>query len=541
MLLWAFASAQKIQTIVPGQSIVIGTAFQVQYIIIDPSGLAGLSEPAFRDFTLVSGPNHYKGKTIVNDKLQEIENITYTLVPLKTGNLTVPGLRASFEYGPVQESEDVMITVIPKPKLSFLARSSYTDAALYAPSSRSDLDKLVNENIFIKTEVSKKNCYVGEPVIASFKLYSRLQSTSELVRVPGLYGFSVIDILDIKESHQDVETIDGKVYNTSILRKVQLYPELPGQLVIDEMVVKNEIEFDDSLDNDKKTLIQKELRSRPVVVTVKPLPGKHPDNYSGAVGNFSISSRLVNDQLSVNEQGKLELTVTGSGNFIQLGEPVIQWPEGIEVFDPVIRDELNTSSVPASGSRTYVYGFSSDSVAHYAIPAVSFSYFDPAKDSFQKISTRDLPFHIVNAATSKILDNRSARPGSTPGKGLLVGIILAVLGFLILILVRKKKKYIPQPIVPAKVEETISTRIGSLDIHQLNEKEACIQVNKLLSELERRFPRMNNQQKQELVSIKNDCQFMAYSSMELKGRKESLHQRALELARSVEADYSAYL
>ena len=72
-------AAQKIQTVVPSQPIVIGTAFQVQYIIIEPSGFAGAETPEFENFLLVSGPNHYKGKAIIEGRMQVIENITYSI------------------------------------------------------------------------------------------------------------------------------------------------------------------------------------------------------------------------------------------------------------------------------------------------------------------------------------------------------------------------------------------------------------------------------------------------------------------------------
>jgi hypothetical protein len=378
--LFCNASAQKLQTVVPSQPVVVGTAFQVQYIVTVPSDLSKTQAPLFEGFTVVSGPNLYKGKVIVDGRLQPIENIAYTLVPERTGKMLVPGLHAEFKDGSERESRDAVVNVVAKPKVSFNSRSSFTDANLYAPSSEAELGKLIDENIFIRTEISKTSCYPGEAITASFKLYSRLQSTSEMVRVPGLYGFSVMDILDIRESHQAVETINGKVFNTSILRKVQLYPEQPGKLMVDEMVVRNDIEFDDSLDNDKKTIVHKELRSRPVVINVKSLPTKKPAVYNGAVGQFSVSMSIDKNNLAFNEQAKLKVTVMGKGNFIQLGEPSIAWPDGVEVFEPQVQDDLNTTVVPAQGKRTFTYGIAADSTGSYSIPPVSFAYFDPAKD-----------------------------------------------------------------------------------------------------------------------------------------------------------------
>src|SRR4051812_3563388 len=79
------ARAQKVQTIVPSQPVVVGNAFQIQYIISDPSALTSISTPAFDSLHIVSGPNHYKETAMMEGRSVPIENITYTLVPSRIG------------------------------------------------------------------------------------------------------------------------------------------------------------------------------------------------------------------------------------------------------------------------------------------------------------------------------------------------------------------------------------------------------------------------------------------------------------------------
>ncbi|HEX2606070.1 MAG TPA: BatD family protein, partial [Flavisolibacter sp.] len=291
---------QRIQTILPAQPVVLGTAFQVQYVITDPAEITNINTPDFDSFRLVSGPNYYKGNAMTDGRMQPIENITYTLVPLREGNLRVGGITASFKTSE-EKSKDGIVVVVPPAKASFSARSSYTDISLYAPSSKKDLQKLVDQNLFIKAEVSKKSCFEGEPVVVTFKLYSRLQSSSEAVKSPAFYGFSVIDLVNLDEAHAAVETIDGKVFNTSVLRQVQLYPVQSGTLTIDPMYVQNEIEFNDSVQN-KKITIAKELVTKPVTILVNPLPDKRPDNFTGAVGRFAMDARLEQAQTALKGQ-----------------------------------------------------------------------------------------------------------------------------------------------------------------------------------------------------------------------------------------------
>lgn len=535
LLLAITSMSQRLQTIVPGRPVVIGTAFQVQYVVLDPADLSGFTPPVFENFEIVSGPHHYRGNALLNGRVQPIENITYTLVPGRTGKLPVKGLKVAFKSGVESFSEDAFIDVVAQPAQSFSARSSFTDAVLYGPSTRVNLDQVINENLFIRAVVNKKTCYVGEAITASFKLYSRLQSASELVRVPSLYGFSVIDVLDIREAHQAVETIDGKVFNTSILRQVQLYPEQAGKLVIDEMVLKNEIEFDDSLENDKKTIVHKELRSKPIEILVKALPAKRPDSFSGAVGTFSISSNLDAARKEVNQPARFSVRITGSGNFIQMPEPVITWPAGIESFEPVITDELNTSKIPAEGVRTYLYQVSADSAGRYQVPAVGFSFFDPGKDSFKTIYTEALDLEIIPAPERK--KSNVSIPGSSQPLvwPWIVGAV--VVSMIIYLVVRRNRK--PEPVMEV-VEKplAVSEKCRALNLHAMDDREACIQVNKLLSELHKVNPVITAEQKQELDAIRNECQLLAYSNVEISGKKEELKERITRLSSQIEAGNS---
>jgi hypothetical protein len=46
----------------------------------------------------------------------------------------------------------------------------------------------------LKLQTSKTSCYVGEPIVATYKLYTRLKSESKLSKTPSFNGFSVIDL-----------------------------------------------------------------------------------------------------------------------------------------------------------------------------------------------------------------------------------------------------------------------------------------------------------------------------------------------------------
>jgi hypothetical protein len=58
-----------------------------------------------------------------------------------------------------------------------------------------NITEKINKNIFIRVNVSQSSCYVGEPIVVTYKLYTRLKSESSITKNPSFNGFSVIDLL----------------------------------------------------------------------------------------------------------------------------------------------------------------------------------------------------------------------------------------------------------------------------------------------------------------------------------------------------------
>ena len=71
-----------------------------------------------------------------------------------------------------------------------------------------------------------------------------------------------------------------------------------------------------------------------------------PDSFNGATGHFNIAATVEKNNLAKDEQGTLEITLSGKGNFIQVSAPAIQWPAGVEGFEPTIKDALDKTFVP---------------------------------------------------------------------------------------------------------------------------------------------------------------------------------------------------
>ena len=155
-------------------------------------------------------------------------------------------------------------------------------------------DEKIKKNFFLRAEVSKNECYVGEPLMAVFKAYSRLDANSQVLRRPSLSGFSVVEMVDAYNNHPDVERYNGENYFVHLIRKVQLFPLQPGSFTIEPAEVESIIhlkrssepgigkirEFFRKRSNDVSLDRQMVFQTPPVNIQVNALPLKdQPEDY----------------------------------------------------------------------------------------------------------------------------------------------------------------------------------------------------------------------------------------------------------------------
>ena len=131
----------------------------------------------------------------------------------------------------------------------------------------------------------------------------------------------------------------------------------------------------DIADHSNTAVYENNMSTEALAITVKPTPAKNkPAEYSGATGNFMMSALVEQNVLGKNEEGDLVITISGKGNFTQLSPPVVQWPAGIEGFEPRSKDSLDHEHSPLNGKRVFRFGFVSAKPGNYILPAISFSF-----------------------------------------------------------------------------------------------------------------------------------------------------------------------
>ncbi|MEJ7587201.1 MAG: BatD family protein [Ferruginibacter sp.] len=422
------AQASFTAKISPG-SISKNETAELRLMVENATQVSQINPPSLKDFIIVSGPNQESGMESSNGLTRQYIGITYLLKPRSAGKFTIAGALAKAD-GKTLRSNLVTLKVTRNssgnqssagsgygaisPFAEPAIRSSFND---YIIKKGENLAEKINKNIFIKVDVNKLSCFVGEPVTVSYKLYTRLKSESGITKNPSFNGFSVIDLLPPGNTYYSIEKLNGREYNVYTLRKSQLYPLQPGPVELESAEVENNIHFireeyinsqQDGLEDmfrdfTRTTIpsaaIQDEkinLQSKPALITVKPLPEKDKSFlFKGAVGNFNIAAALEKNSFTTDDAGKLRIAITGAGNMALIVGPDISWPAGIETYEPRIKEQLDKLSVPVSGTKIFEYPFTVTKPGHYNIPSIAFSFFDVKEEKYKTVTTQPLAIEIT--------------------------------------------------------------------------------------------------------------------------------------------------
>jgi hypothetical protein len=287
-------------------------------------------------------------------------------------------------------------------------------------------DKIRN-NLFVKAEVTKTECFVGEPLVVTYKLYSRLDVKSSISRQPALNGFSKNELIKIISLKNSPELIQGKLFQVHVLRKTLLVPQVAGSLEIDPMEVEHKINFIRSGNEAMKTggqlndLLNRMKReekatsstevinthSKGLTVTVNELPALNkPPDFSGAVGSFTMQAKISSTNPVLHEFIGVVIEIKGKGDLSLIEPPHMQFPNQIEFSQVKLIPVTEKQQQGFYSSRMFEYLVIPRHLGYTSIPSVSFSYFDPLDKSYKKIKT--MPITIQVQENSKKLQDKVA-------------------------------------------------------------------------------------------------------------------------------------
>jgi hypothetical protein len=398
ILFFAIASAtaaQDIELKVDHPTVVsAGQSFSVVYKV--NAGGGEFTVPSFTGFSKLMGPqtSYSQSTEVVNGKIsrQTSYSYTYYLQALKPGKFAIPP--AVFTLKNREYKSDSL-------RIEVVSDASHATKGTEGEKSQGS----GSGDLFVNMLLNRREVYVGEPVTATVKLFTKvdLQGINE-IKYPSFNNFLRTDIDTPPLTSLQEENVNGSIYGTGIIQKFLLYPQVPGEVLIDPVqitvLVQQRSGSSDPFFGDffsSYQTVPKTIASKPISVRVKPLPGSKPDDFSGIVGNLDINASLGSDSVNVNEALNFRITINGTGNLRIASAPKINLPPDLEVYDPKITDNLKSGSSGTQGSKSFEYLIIPRHHGSFSIPPVTYSFFNTNTGRYETLTTEEFTFHARRA------------------------------------------------------------------------------------------------------------------------------------------------
>lgn len=387
------------------KQVMVGERFQV---VFEANGEGrNFQAPTFEGFNVVGGPFTSTSSSIqmINGSVTRstTNSYTYALQASREGTFRIGAASVTID-GKKVSSEPYEIKVVPDDGSHASSGGGASSSQGQAQQGTSD-PQVSGKDLFLRCIPSKKSVCVGDQIVLTYKLYTKVPVSSVSVsKMPSYAGFWTKDISDNSgKLKQSSEYVNGIEYTTAEIQKVIIVPQRSGTLTIDPMSMECiaqirtersnrrsmdpfEAFFNDPFFSNNITNVQKELSSQSLSIDVKALPenGK-PDSFAGAVGNFKFNSSIDKEELSTNEAVTITMTVSGTGNIelLQMPEPV--FPPDFEVYDPKITTSTDASSQGMTGTKKAEYLAIPRRAGNFNIQPVEFTFYNPGTQTYQTL------------------------------------------------------------------------------------------------------------------------------------------------------------
>ncbi len=405
-----------------GDDIEVGEQFYV-YLKLDNID----SEPSVPDipgavvkyFTLSSQASSI---TTVNGKMTRSSSMTYVATCSATkegtytiGPLSVGGVKSNRTSYTIVKSGSGTLSKMKQRQQQQQQQQQAARQDAYAGNEddHSDSPKFIgkgNEKLFLKASVSKSSAYEQEALVYTVKLYSSYAPIKFIgaTEAPKFDGF-VVEESDETSKSLHYETYNGQEYATAIIARYIIFPQMTGKLTIKGntyTVSTDEQEYYDDPYFRMLTVrrpVQLNVTPNDLVIDVKALPSPMPADFSGAVGEFSITSSLPSASLKTNQPASIVYEVKGSGNlkYVKLPDLNDLYPKQLEVFSPTTQVDAAAKGMSVSGTVKFDYSFTPLELGQYQIPEVALVYFDPSTGTYKKSVAKGYTVEVDKGALSE--------------------------------------------------------------------------------------------------------------------------------------------
>src|ERR1700746_2474016 len=425
----SYADSPSVPAVLRNSETAVGETVELQIKVTGP-GDASPPEEISIDGLEIHSTGQSRQFEIHNFSTSSSVTYNYTILPLRAGRFTIPPqtVRAG---GSLLRTPALTLNVADAPGRPSVAQPSRGTQSQSVRAS--DL-------VFAELVVPKKTAYVGEIVPVQIRMGFDPRVRPRLIEPPEITGEG-FTAQKLQESGQTSETINGRPYDV-VTYKTAIAAARAGKFELGPVKAKAQVlvprarsaprarsrspfdlfDLDDPFSDpffsnpfaQMGERREVEIKSDPVALEVKPLPSNAPPSFSGAIGNFVMTTDANPKSVQVGDPITVTTAISGRGNFDRVNAPVIEDERGWHKYPPSSKFKQD-DEVGISGTKTFETVLAPNENKK-TMPVLAFSYFDPAKDQYVTLRSEPIAITVQGGAApaQNVATSQSASPSPAP-------------------------------------------------------------------------------------------------------------------------------
>ncbi len=376
----------------------VGTedTFQVDVLVGNAPTGASIALPTSKDFEVLGRSESTQMSYSVGNGgagvIKQLRRYTLTIRANRAGTLTIPPAVLKTQ-DKAYKTESVTLEVVsgrtredrPRNPLGLPPGFGHLNDPFEDDDPPPDENVAVphsDSDVFLRAAVDKTEVYVGEQVMLSLTIYSRVDLASvDTVTMPKFEGFWTQDIQSPAQLSPEQKSIDGVPYRAYVLRQKAMFPMKAGETNIESAEADINTGF---LFAGRRV----HRKSNTIKLKVKALPG---NGATANVGRWRLSAAATQTEVTLGDPIQVKVTLEGQGNLQNVQVPVLQAPAGLKKFDPQTTDKPTVArNGQVGGTRTVEYVMVPQQTGTFVIPGLALQYFDPETKHLEEASTPNI-------------------------------------------------------------------------------------------------------------------------------------------------------
>lgn len=418
----AVALHGQVVTSLSSPSAQVGQPVQLQYQFINTDTPKDMPRSIMVDGLDIRLTGTSRRVEIINLQTASAMIYSYTVIPSRPGNFTIPGfavqaggrqvrtqeaqLQVSGPGGYMPPPAGVPQQMMPRQVVPPPVRTPRQTQPGRTPPSGADGQAAP---YFGELVMGAKSAFVGEVVPVELRFHFRADHQFDNLQRP-TFGGEGFTAAPLSEPEQTEQYIGNVPYNVVTFRSA-ITPVKTGEIEIPAATMDGRMMapgagpgidpfFDQFFQNfpmpglGRVEEVQAKTAARRLQVEPLPKDGR-PENFAGAVGQFTLRAAADPKTAAAGEPVNLKLTLEGRGNFDAITPPVLTNEDGWRTYAPK-ENFTAADAIGYGGSKTFDFSMVART-DRSATPGAEFSYFDPLKKKYFTLTTEPV---AVEAAGS---------------------------------------------------------------------------------------------------------------------------------------------